>query len=240
MGGGGEDAAGEVKGAGLELKDGEIGEDVAVGVEELVVEDAAGLAGASVGAGDPLAIGAKKGLGGLAFDGGAEGLLAAIGLREIELVEGEERAGDDAREDEDGDDDAIEAGAGGLHGGELGGAIERAEGDEDGDESAERGGVVEDVGDEVEQVVAHGDERRAVADDVADELEEGEDEKEGGEGGEDEDEVAGELAEDVVVKEQREAGAEGLAEATEGGGDGREAAGGGGGAVALGRAEEAG
>ena len=92
-------------------------------------------------AGDPLAVGTKEGLGGLVLDDGAEGFLAAIGGGKVELVEGEEAGGDEERGDEDRCDDAVEADAGGLHGGELGGAAERAEGDEDGDEGAERGDV---------------------------------------------------------------------------------------------------
>ena len=86
----GEDAAGEVEGAGLELEDSEVGEDVPVGVEELVVEDAGGLVVAAGLAGDPLAVGAKEGLGGLALDDGEERFLAAVGGGEIGLVEGEE------------------------------------------------------------------------------------------------------------------------------------------------------
>ena len=87
--------------------------------------------------GNPLAVGAEEGLGGSAFDDGEEGFLAAVGGGEVELVEGEERGGDDGGEDEHGGDDAVEADAGGLHGGELRRAGERAEGDEDGDQDAE-------------------------------------------------------------------------------------------------------
>ena len=64
------------------------------------------------------------------------------------------------------------------------------------------GDVVEDVGDEVEEVLADGDEGDAVADDVADELKEGEDDEDHGEGGEDENEGAAELAHDVVVQDE--------------------------------------
>ncbi len=60
-------------------------------------------------AGDPFAVGAEEGLGGLALDDGAEGFLAAVGGGEVELVEGEERSADDGGEDEDGGDDAVEA-----------------------------------------------------------------------------------------------------------------------------------
>ena len=78
------------EGGGFELEDGEVGEDVFFGVEELVVEDAGGLgwgvaeAGAGEAffgeglAGDPFAVGPEEGLGGLAFDDGEEGLLAPV------------------------------------------------------------------------------------------------------------------------------------------------------------------
>ena len=103
-----------VKVAGSNSENGEIGENVLVGVEKLVVEDARGLGGVGNSgrageaffgkglAGDPFAVGTEKGLGGLAFDDRAEGLLAAIGCGKVELVEGEERDGDDGGEDEDG------------------------------------------------------------------------------------------------------------------------------------------
>ena len=97
-------------------------------------------------AGDPLAVGAKEGLGGLVLDDGAEGFLAAVGGGKIELVEGEEAAGMRSVVIRTGRDDAVEADAGGLHRGELGGAAERSEGDEHGDERAERRDVVEDEG----------------------------------------------------------------------------------------------
>ena len=163
--------------------------------------------------------GRREGLGGLVLDDGEESLLAAIGGGEVELVEGEEAGGDEDGDDEDGSDDAVEADAAGLHRGELGGAIERAEGDENGDQSAERSDVVEDEGDEVDEVLADGDERRAVAEDGADEFEEGEDEEEGGEGEEDDGEVGGVLAHDVVVEQKRELDAGDAAEAAEKRGD---------------------
>ena len=157
--------------------------------------------------------GRRKVWAGLPLDDGAEGFLAPVSGREVELVEGEECAGDDGGEHEHGGDEAVEGDAGGLHGGELGRAGEGAEGDEDGDEDAERGDVVEDVGDEVEKVIADGDEGGAIADHVADELEKGEEDEEGGEGGEDERKGGGEAAHDVVVDEQGEADVEERAEA---------------------------
>ena len=218
-GGGGEDAALQGEGGGVEFEDGEVGERVGLGVEVLVVEDAGGFAGVVGLAGDPLAVGAGEGLGGLVLDDGEESFLAAVGGGEVELVEGEEAGGDEHGDDEDGRDDAVEADAAGLHRGELGGAIECAEGDEHGDERAEGSDVVEDVGDEVDEVLADGDQGRAVAEDGADELEEGEDEEECGEGEEDDGEVGGVLAHDVVVEQERELDAGDAAEAAEEGGD---------------------
>ena len=217
--GGGEDASLEGEGRGVELEDGEVGEGVALGVEVLVVEDAGGCAGVVGLAGDPLAVGSGEGLGGLVLDDGEESFLAAIGVGEIELVEDEEAGGDQQGDEQYGRDDAVEADAGGLHGGEFGGAVEGSEGDEDGDEGAERRDVVEDEGDEVDEVFADGDERGAIAEDGADELEEGEDEEEGGEGEEDDSEVGGVLAHDVVVEQERELDAGDAAEAAEERGD---------------------
>ena len=180
LGGGGEDATLKGEGGGIELEDGEVVEGVFFGVEVLVVEDAGGVAGVVGLAGDPLAVRAEEGLGGLVLDDGEESLLAAIGGGEIDLVEGEEAGGDEDCYDEDRRDDAVEADAAGLHRGEFGGAVQRSEGDEDCDQSTERCDVVEDEGDEVDEVFANGDERRAVAEDGTDEFEEGEDQKEDG------------------------------------------------------------
>ncbi len=79
--------------------------------------------------------------------------------------------------------------------------------------------MVDDEGDEVDEVVAYGDEGSAVADDVADELEEGEDDEEDGEGGEDETEVGGVLAHDVVVEQEGKLHAGGAAESAKDGCD---------------------
>ncbi len=79
MGGGCEDAAAKDEGVGFELEDGEIGEGVFVGVEVLVVEDARGVAGIVGLAGDPVAVGAEEGAGGLVLDDGAEGFLTTVG-----------------------------------------------------------------------------------------------------------------------------------------------------------------
>ena len=120
----GEDAPLEGEGLGIELEDGKAGEDVSVGVEGLVVEDARGRAGGAVLAGDELTAGEEEGLRGLAFDLGAQGLLAAVCVGQVGLVEGEEGRGEDGGKDDDGGDDAVETDAGGLHSSELGAAVE--------------------------------------------------------------------------------------------------------------------
>ena len=146
LGGGGKDAALQGEGYGVELEDGEVCEDVPVGIEELVVENAGGLVGAVAGcsrvrdrilgqvdgggdrerrllrkalAGDPLAIRTKKGLGRAALNDGEERLLPSIGRGEIELVEGEECGADDGGKNQHGGHHAVERDASGLHGGEL-------------------------------------------------------------------------------------------------------------------------
>ena len=198
---GGEDAFGDGKGLGVELEEGEVGEVVGVGVEELVVEDVSGLAGLLL-AEDPLLVGVEGGLGWAAFDFVAEGFLLAVGLGQVGLVEGEERAGQDAGDGDDGNDEPVEADTGGLHGGEFAGAVELAEGDEGGDEDAERGDLVEHAGGEVDEVFTDDGERFVVAQDVAHELEEGEYEHEQDKADQDEDEDLEELAEDVGVEDE--------------------------------------
>ena len=64
----------------IELKDGDVAELVAVGIEELVVVDVVVLAE------NPSAVGAEVGLRRLAFDLVVEGFLAVVGVRHIELV----------------------------------------------------------------------------------------------------------------------------------------------------------
>jgi hypothetical protein len=126
VGPGGKDAALQGEGLGIELEDGEVGKDGAVGfgVEGLVVEDARGFSRFVRLAGDELTAREGKGLCGLVLDLGAELLLAAVGGGQVGLVEGKESAGKNGRKHEDRGDHAVEADAGGLHGGELGGAVE--------------------------------------------------------------------------------------------------------------------
>ena len=83
-------AASQLEGFGIELEGGDIDKGVLVGIEKLVIVNRVVLAE------DPLAVRTEIGLRGLALDLVAQGLLALIGRRNVELVE-EEQAGADAR-----------------------------------------------------------------------------------------------------------------------------------------------
>ena len=206
----GEDAASKRESCGIELEDGEVGEFVAIAVEELVIKDAAGLTGARM-AEDPGLLGMKDGLRRAALDDVAQLLLAAIGLGQVELVEQEEADGENRGDRHDGNDQAVQADAGGLHGDDFAVAIEHAEGDQHGDEHGQRSDGVKHAGGEVDQVKADGGERGVVADDVADQLKEGEDEHEQHEAAQDQEKHAQELAQDVLIEDAGKRAAVGAA-----------------------------
>ena len=109
-GAGGEDAPREREGGGIELEDGEIGELVAVGIEELVVEDARRLAGVRL-AEDPVLLGMEDGLRRAALDDVVQSLLPAVGLGQIELVEEKEADGEDGGDGDDGNHQPVKADA---------------------------------------------------------------------------------------------------------------------------------
>ena len=81
--------------------------------------------------------------GGLALDDVAQRLLPAVGLGQIELVEEKEADGQDGGDGDDGNHQPVKADAGGLHGDDLGVAVEHAEGDQHGDQHGQRGDLVE-------------------------------------------------------------------------------------------------
>ena len=80
----------------VEFEHGEVGEVLPVGIEELVVENAAGLAGLLL-AEDPLLFRMQKRLRGPALDDVAQGLLAAVRLRQVEIVKQEQAYGQNRR-----------------------------------------------------------------------------------------------------------------------------------------------
>src|SRR5580658_10829773 len=80
MGAVGVDAAGDVEAGLIELKNCDIAELVAIGIEKLVVVDVVVLTE------NPFAVGAEVGLGRLAFDLVVQSLLALVGAGQVELV----------------------------------------------------------------------------------------------------------------------------------------------------------
>src|ERR1035441_4571748 len=196
---GGKDAAGEREGGWIELKDGEIGEFVADGIEELVVKDAGGLAGVRL-AEDPFLLGVQEGLGRTALDDVAQRLLLAIGLEQIKLVEEEEAHGQDGGDGDDGNHQPVKADAGGLHGDEFAVAVEHAKGDQHGDQHRQWRYLVEHAGREVDQIVADRGQRNVVAQDVAHQIEEGENQHEQDEAHQHQEESVEELAHHVFVE----------------------------------------
>ena len=79
------DAARQLEGVGIELEDGDAAEDVLVRIEDAVVINLVVLPE------DPLAIGLQIGLRRLALDLIAQNFLLAVGVRDVELVEDEQR-----------------------------------------------------------------------------------------------------------------------------------------------------
>src|SRR5208283_4005068 len=92
----GGDAMGDLESVRIELKYGDAAEDIAVGVEELIVVNVRMLSK------DPFTVGAKIGLRGLALDLVAERVLTLVGVGEIELIGEKEHAGDERGGDQDG------------------------------------------------------------------------------------------------------------------------------------------
>ena len=86
-------------------------------------------------------------------------------------------------------------------------ALMNAENDQHGDQHAQRSDGVDHAGGEIHQVVADGDERSAVADDVAEQFEEGEDQHKHHEADEHHRKCGKELREHVLVEDERKASA---------------------------------
>ena len=75
------------------------------------------------------------------------------------------------------------------------------------DEDTERGDEIDHAGREVDEVFTHGDQRRFIADDVAEQLEEGKDEHEHDKCNEHHYKCHKEFAEDVLVEDERKTAA---------------------------------
>ena len=120
------DASSQFEGCGIEFKDRDVGEGVLVGVKKLVVIDIVVLAE------DPLAIRTQIGLRGLSLDLVAECFLALVGGWDVVLVEEKQARADNGGDDKYGEDHAVDAGSGGLHGGDLVRLLQQADGGEHG------------------------------------------------------------------------------------------------------------
>ena len=197
---GGKDAPREREGREIELEDREVGEFVAVGIEELVVEDASGFARPGL-AEDPIVLGVQDGLGRFAFDDVAESLLFAIGLGQIELVEEKEGDGEKGGDGDDGNHQPVKAYACSLHGDDFAVAVEHAEGDQHGDEHGQGSDLVKHTGGEVDEVGADCEESNVVAQDVGQQIEDGEDQHEQNEAQQHHGEHIEELKHHVLVED---------------------------------------
>ena len=122
--------------------------------------------------------GTKECLRRTALDYGAQGLLFAVGLGQIVLVEEKEADGEDGGDGDDGNDEPVEADAGGFHSNDLAVAVQDAEYDECGDEHGQWCDLVDHAGGKIDEIVADGGEVNVVAEYVADKIEERENDHE--------------------------------------------------------------
>jgi hypothetical protein len=199
---GGEDAAAHLEGGGIEFEDGEAAEKFFVGIEEIKIVNL------GIVTENP-ALGTGVSLRRLALDDGAKRVLALVGVGEIGVVQDEEDGGNGEASEEEREGESIEGEAAGLEGDDFIVFAENAEGDEHGDESAERGELVNGVGDEEAEIVDDDHEGDVVAADVFCQLEEGEDFEEEEERDHDEHEVVKETAEEIEVNDGWKAGIRG-------------------------------
>ena len=191
----GGDAVGDLEGVGIELEHGDAAENIAVGIEELIVINVGVLTE------DPLAIGAKIGLRGFALDAVAERVLTLVGVGEIDLVREKENAGDQGGDDQNRNHKTVETDAGGLDRRDFVGPLQQSEGDEHRQQHAERRGVVKKVGHYVQQVFADRKRRDLIPQDVAQQLEQGEHQQQRQESGDDHREIDGKVAQYVIVED---------------------------------------
>lgn len=199
---GGENAAADLEGGGIQFEDGKAAEEFFFGVEEIVVVDLVILAK------NP-ALRAGVGLGRATLDDGAVGVLTLVGVGKIGVVEDEKSGGNGDTGEENRNGEAVEGDAAGFEGDDFVVLAEDAEGDEDGDEGAERSELVNGIGDEIAEVVDDDHERDVVAADVFGQFEEGEDFEEEEEGHHDDEEVVEEAAEEIEIDDGRETGVRG-------------------------------
>src|SRR4029077_11162356 len=113
---------------GVKLEDGYAAELIGVRIEELIVKDVVVLSE------NPFAVSLQVGLRRLAFDLIAQNFLLSVGVGDVNLIEDKHGPGKDGANHNHGESGAIDADAGGLHGGQFAGFLQQAEGDEHGEE----------------------------------------------------------------------------------------------------------
>ena len=138
----------------VQLKDGNTGELVSIGIKKLVIVNVVILSK------DPLAIRAKIGLRRLAFDLVVQRLLPFVGMRQIELVGEEKSDREQARGHHNRGNNAIDAHAGSFHRRDLIAALHQAEGDQHRQQYHQRCHAIQQIRGDIQQIFRHDDGRR--------------------------------------------------------------------------------
>ena len=202
MGVGGEDAARELEGVRVKLEDRDPAELVGVGIENLVVENVVVLPE------NPLAVSLQVGLRRFTLDLVAQDFLFPVGARDVELIKNKHGRGKNGAHHNHRKRGAIDADAGGLHGRQLAGFLQQAEGDQHGQQYRDRRHHVKQRWAQVQQVLRQHDYRHFVADDVGQQFEEGEYQRQNQERCQHHPQIQSEVAQDHVVQNEREPCAE--------------------------------
>ena len=133
----------------VKLKNGNVGELIAVGIEELVVINIRVLAE------NPFSVRSQIGLRRPAFDLVAQRVLPFVGVRQVELIEEEKAACEQYTNHHYRKHNAINADAGGLDRRHFIGAFHQSKRDQDRQQHSVLRQVVDEVRAHVQQVVAH-------------------------------------------------------------------------------------
>ena len=182
----------------IELEYGDAAENIAVGIEELIVINVGMLAE------DPLAIGAKIGLRGFALDPVAERVLTLVGVGEIELVREKEHTRDQRGDDQNRNDKTVKTDTGGLDCRDFVRPLQQSKGDQHRQQHAEGRGVVQKIRYYVQQVFADRKRRHLIPKYVAQQLEQGEYQQQHQESSDDHGEIERKVAQHIIVQDCRE------------------------------------
>ena len=188
----GKNATTHFKRGGIEFNDSEPAKKILCGIEEIVIVDL------GIVAEDP-ALRPRVGLRGAAFDLVTERVLALVGVREIGAVEEQQSAGKCTTSEEQRNGQAIEADAAGFESDDFVVLAHHADSDQHGDQCAERGELIEQIGNQVTEIVDDDEKGNAMARDVVEKLEEGEGLEKQDENAHDDGEVVEETAEYIEI-----------------------------------------